>query len=206
MIEFGIFAFVTSITPGPNNSMLMASGIRFGRKKSLPHFFGIWLGFNFLFFLGGNLLSYVPDFVFQYLQYAGYVVILYIAYKVAMTKTSVQKNDDDEDKPFTFLQAALFQWVNPKGVVMAVSGLTAFQLPHLQANLIYLIVGGPCVLTWLYLGESLQNFLIGNQKLERVVYVLLALSMVASFTSCLNIFIPSISAKLSENSTLPSSC
>ena len=61
MVEFGIFAFVTSITPGPNNSMLMASGIRFGRKKSLPHFFGIWLGFNFLFFLGGNLLSYVPE-------------------------------------------------------------------------------------------------------------------------------------------------
>ena len=46
MFEFGIFAFVTSITPGPNNSMLMASGIRFGRKKSLPHFFGIWLGFH----------------------------------------------------------------------------------------------------------------------------------------------------------------
>jgi threonine/homoserine/homoserine lactone efflux protein len=125
------------------------------------------------------LLSYVPDIVFQYLQYAGYVVILYIAYKVAMTKTSIQKNAD-EDKPFTFLQAALFQWVNPKGVVMAVSGLTAFQLDHLQANLIYLIVGGPCILTWLYLGESLQNFLIGNQKLERVVYILLALSMVAS--------------------------
>ena len=91
MIEFGIFAFVTSITPGPNNSMLMASGIRFGRKKSLPHFFGIWLGFNFLFFLGGNLLSYVPNVVFEYLQYAGYIVILYIAYKVAMTKTTIQK-------------------------------------------------------------------------------------------------------------------
>ena len=102
------------------------------------------------------MLSYVPDFVFQYLQYAGYVVILYIAYKVAMTKTSVQKNDDDEDKPFTFLQAALFQWVNPKGVVMAVSGLTAFQLPHLQANLIYLIVGGPCVLTWLSLSRLIS--------------------------------------------------
>ena len=103
MIEFGIFAFVTSITPGPNNSMLMASGIRFGRKKSLPHFFGIWLGFNFLFFLGGNLLSYVPDIVFEYLQYAGYVVILYIAYKVALTKTTVNKNNK-EGKPFTFIQ------------------------------------------------------------------------------------------------------
>ena len=179
MIEFGIFAFVTSITPGPNNSMQMASGIRFGRKKSLPHFFGIWLGFNFLFFLGGNLLSYVPDIVFEYLQYAGYIVILYIAYKVAMTKTTVKKGSK-EDKPFTFIQAALFQWVNPKGVVMAVSGLTAFQLPHLQANLIYLLIGGPCVLTWLYLGERLQNFLIGNKKLERIVYVILALSMVAS--------------------------
>ena len=96
-----------------------------------------------------------------------------------MTKTTIQKSAKEE-RPFTFLQAALFQWVNPKGVVMAVSGLTAFQLPHLQANLIYLVVGGPCVLTWLYLGESLQNFLIGNQKLERAVYVLLALSMVGS--------------------------
>ena len=69
---------------------------------------------------------------------------------------------------------------SPKGVVMAVSGLTAFQIPHLQANLIYLLVGGPCVLTWLYLGERLQNLLIGNKKLERVVYVILAMSMVAS--------------------------
>jgi threonine/homoserine/homoserine lactone efflux protein len=96
-----------------------------------------------------------------------------------MTKTTVKKGSK-EDKPFTFIQAALFQWVNPKGVVMAVSGLTAFQLPHLQANLIYLLIGGPCVLTWLYLGERLQNFLIGNKKLERIVYVILALSMVAS--------------------------
>tara|TARA_A200000113_G_scaffold142170_1_gene127719 strand:+ start:56 stop:403 length:348 start_codon:yes stop_codon:yes gene_type:complete len=113
MFEFGIFAFVTSITPGPNNSMLMASGIRFGRKKSLPHFFGIWLGFNFLFFLGGNLLSYIPEVVFQYLQYAGYIVITYIAYKIALTKTS-DKQTNSSEKPFTFFQAALFQWVNPR--------------------------------------------------------------------------------------------
>ena len=179
MIEFGIFAFVTSITPGPNNSMLMASGIRFGIKKSLPHFFGIWLGFNFLFFLGGNLLSYIPEVVFEYLQYAGYVVITYIAYKIALTKTSDKKIQEGE-KPFTFIQAALFQWVNPKGVVMAVSGLTAFEIVHLQANLIYLLVGGPCVILWLLLGERLQNFLLQNSKLERIVYVFLALSMIAS--------------------------
>ena len=179
MIEFGIFAFVTSITPGPNNSMLMASGIRFGIKKSLPHFFGIWLGFNFLFFLGGNLLSYIPEVVFEYLQYAGYVVITYIAYKIALTKTSDKKIQEGE-KPFTFIQAALFQWVNPKGVVMAVSGLTAFEIEHVQANLIYLLVGGPCVILWLLIGERLQNFLLQNSKLERIVYVVLALSMISS--------------------------
>ena len=136
MFEFGIFAFVSSITAGPNCSMVMASGIRFGRKKSLPHFFGIWLGSNFLFFLGGNLLSYVPEVVFRYLQYAGYIVIIYIAYKIALTKTADKQNTSTE-KPFTFIQAALFQWVNPKGVVMAVSGLTAFDIPHLQACLLY---------------------------------------------------------------------
>ena len=107
LIEFGIFAFVTSITPGPNNSMLMASGIKFGIKKSLPHFFGIWLGFNFLFFVGGFLLSYIPAQIFDYLQYVGYVVITYIAYKIALTKTSDKKIQVDE-KPFTFIQACTF--------------------------------------------------------------------------------------------------
>ena len=99
--------------------------------------------------------------------------------KIAITKTSDKQNSSN-DKPFTFIQAALFQWVNPKGVVMAVSGLTAFDIPHLQANLIYLLIGGPCVVTWLFLGEGLQNFLVKNAKLERSVYVLLALSMVSS--------------------------
>ena len=89
-------------------------------------------------------------------------------------------NNPSTEKPFTFIQAALFQWVNPKGVVMAVSGLTAFDIPHLQANLIYLLVGGPCVIAWLFLGEGLQNFLLKNAKLERIVYVLLAVSMVSS--------------------------
>ena len=85
MFEFFIFAFVTAITPGPNNSLLMASGIKFGRKASIPHFLGIWLGFTFLFFVGGFLLTYVPAEIFTYLQYVGYAVITYIAFRVATT-------------------------------------------------------------------------------------------------------------------------
>ena len=178
MLEFFIFASVTAITPGPNNSMLMASGIKFGRRPSIPHFLGIWLGFTFLFFVGGYILSFVPSEVFTYLQYIGYGVIVYIAYKIATTKTSTDKSKIE--KPFTFIQACLFQWVNPKGVVMAISGLTAFNITHLQGTSIYFLVLPFCVGIWLLLGEKLQNWLRKNSTLERTVYIFLGLSMIAS--------------------------
>ncbi len=164
MLEFFIFASVTAITPGPNNSMLMASGIKFGRRPSIPHFLGIWLGFTFLFFVGGYILSFVPSEVFTYL--------------IATTKTSTDKSKIE--KPFTFIQACLFQWVNPKGVVMAISGLTAFNITHLQGTLIYFSVLPFCVGIWLLLGEKLQNWLRKNSTLERTVYIFLGLSMIAS--------------------------
>ena len=113
MFEFFIFAFVTAITPGPNNSMLMASGIKFGRKASIPHYLGIWLGFTFLFFVGGFLLSYIPAQVFDYLQYVGYAVITNIAYRIATTSLGPDVESSTVDKPFTFIQACLFQWINP---------------------------------------------------------------------------------------------
>ena len=101
MFEFFIFAFVTAITPGPNNSMLMASSLKFGKKASIPHFLGIWLGFTFLFFVGGFALSFIPIKIFDYLQYVGYAVITYIAFKVATTTTSISK--EKIEKPFTFI-------------------------------------------------------------------------------------------------------
>ena len=190
MFEFFIFAFVTAITPGPNNSMLMASGIKFGRKKSIPHFLGIWFGFTFLFLIGGFLLSFIPNEVFQYIQYVGYVVIIYIAYKISITKTSVEDNSGLK-KPLTFIQGCLFQWINPKGIVMAVSGLTAFKLTSIEGALIYFTVLPFCVGIWLILGESLQGWLIKNSSSgfyfrgifiswERAIYIILGLSMVGS--------------------------
>ena len=180
LVSFSIFALMAAITPGPNNIMLAASGANYGFRRTLPHIIGVCFGFGCLVIAGGlgvgRFLETFPQF-FSILKMLALLFLLYLVWKVG-TASSPKLSPDG--KPMRFHTAALFQWVNPKGVVMAVSGLTAFQLPHLQANLIYLIVGGPCVLTWLYLGESLQNFLIGNQKLERVVYVLLALSMVAS--------------------------
>ena len=180
MFEFFIFAFVTAITPGPNNSLLMASGIKFGRKASIPHFLGIWLGFTFLFFVGGFLLTYVPAEIFDYIQYVGYAVIIYIAYRVATTPLDTNVKGSIVEKPFTFIQACLFQWINPKGVFMAVSGLTAFNITNNQGALIYFLVLPFCVGIWLILGEQLQNSLKKNKTVARATYVVLGISMIAS--------------------------
>ena len=143
----------------------MASGIRFGRKKSLPHFCGIWLGFTFLFFIGGYLLTFVPEVIFEYLKYFGYVVFTYIAYKVATTKSSSQKTQGLE-KPFTFIQASLFQWVNPKAWVLAVGATVTYTVISdsyvfqvLTIALLFMIFGAPCTMLWLWFGASLKTIL-----------------------------------------------
>ena len=109
----------------------------------------------------------------------GYAVITYIAYKVATTKTS-STNEAGLQKPLTFIQGCLFQWVNPKGLVMAISGLTAFNITSTQGALIYFSVLPFCVGIWLILGEAMQGWLQKNSTVERIVYIILGLSMVAS--------------------------
>ena len=124
-------------------------------------------------------MSFIPDIIFNYLQYFGYAVITYIAYKVATTKTS-STNEAGLQKPLTFIQGCLFQWVNPKGLVMAISGLTAFNITSTQGALIYFSVLPFCVGIWLILGEAMQGWLQKNSTVERIVYIILGLSMVAS--------------------------
>ena len=170
---FWIFAFVTAITPGPNNSLLMASGIKFGRKKSIPHFLGIWLGFTFLFFVGGFLLHI---FQLKFLIIFNMLVtrLLHILHTGLPLLLDTNVKGSTVEKPFTFIQACLFQWINPKGVVMAVSGLTAFNITNNQGALIYFLVLPFCVGIWLILGEQLQNSLKKNKTVARAAYVVLA--------------------------------
>ena len=130
--------------------------------------------------MGGFLLSYIPAQIFDYLQYVGYAVITYIAYRIATTSLGPDVESSTVDKPFTFIQACLFQWINPKGVVMAVSGLTAFNITNNQGTLIYFLVLPFCVGIWLILGEQLQTSLEKNKKVARLAYVVLGISMIAS--------------------------
>ena len=118
--------------------------------------------------------------IFDYIQYVGYAIIIYIAYKVATTSLDTNVKGSTVEKPFTFTQACLFQWINPKGVFMAVSGLTAFNITNNQGALIYFLVLPFCVGIWLILGEQLQNSLEKNKTVARTTYVVLGVSMIAS--------------------------
>ena len=130
-----LFAFTTSITPGPNNMMLFASGVNFGFARTIPHMLGIGAGFlSLLIAVGlglGALLRSVPV-VYTALKFAGGAYLLWVAWKIG---TSRSLSDGKAGaKPMTFLGAAAFQWVNPKAWVMAVTAMTqAFGLTHWKA-------------------------------------------------------------------------
>jgi len=128
LLAFIAFAFVTSVTPGPNNMMLLASGVNFGVRRSIPHMFGISLGFMLLVAavgLGlGQVFQRLPV-LHDALRYVGAAYLLYLAWKIAQSGAP-QSRENAEAKPFTFLQAAAFQWVNPKAWIMAIGAITTY--------------------------------------------------------------------------------
>ncbi|SLN56066.1 Cysteine/O-acetylserine efflux protein [Roseovarius litorisediminis] len=121
------FALVTVITPGPNNLMLMASGANFGFRRTVPHMFGIGLGFPGMVFLVGIGVMQLFDLwplSYTILKVLSVIYLLYLAWKIA--HAAAPKEAMTEGKPLTFLQAAAFQWVNPKAWSMAMSAITLY--------------------------------------------------------------------------------
>lgn len=116
-----LFALVSSITPGPNNIMLASSGLTFGFRRTIPHMLGVNLGFTLMLVLVGlglgTMFQQLP-WLYTVLKYAGAMYLLYLAWKIAMS--GPLESGAQRGRPFTFMQAALFQWVNPKAWVMAV--------------------------------------------------------------------------------------
>ena len=124
---FIVFAVATLFTPGPNNIMLMASGLNFGLSRTVPHGFGVPLGFGFMVLVVGfGLGAFFAAFpiAYQVLKYVGAAYLLYLAWRIA-TAAGVH-NENARARPFTFFQAAAFQWVNAKAWVMAIGAVTAY--------------------------------------------------------------------------------
>ncbi|WP_135075927.1 LysE family transporter [Terasakiella sp. SH-1] len=178
MLNFALFAFVTSITPGPNNSLLMASGVRFGIKRTLPHLFGINLGFGFMFLLVGSILPLLPEGSMEVLEWVAMALLFYIAFKIATASTEFADPSADE-KPWGFFRAAAFQWINPKALMMAFAGATSYGLDTVTGAVIFTLTNTVCA-SWIFAGAWMRRFLIDNPLRTRILYIILSLIMVAT--------------------------
>lgn len=165
------FAFVTSITPGPNNLMLMASGANYGFRRTIPHMLGVGIGFAVMVVIVGLGLMQVFDAIpitHTILKYAGMAYLLLLAWKIAhaeMPDTTAPKG-----KPMTFIQAALFQWVNPKAWQMGLTAITLYApdrslLSIVLVGVVFGMVNLPSVSTWTVLGQQLRRILSSRRRL-----------------------------------------
>lgn len=180
------FAFVASITPGPNNLMLLASGTNFGFRRTIPHSLGVAIGFTVMTLLVGAGLAQVftqyPE-SYTVLKVASVCYMLFLAWKIA---TAVPPSGESETsgKPFTFIQAALFQWVNPKAWTMTLTAISVYAPDQSLKSvalvaLIFGMINLPCICTWILLGRELR-LLLADPKRLRIFNITMASLLVLS--------------------------
>ncbi len=181
------FAFASSITPGPNNLMLMSSGANYGLRRTVPHMLGVSLGHAFMVFMIGVFLLQVfeayPELNLA-LTVAGGTYMLWLAWKIAHAVPP--EACSVEGKPFTFLQAAAFQWVNPKAWIMGITAISGYApdnagvvLGAATVAVIFCAVNLPSVTVWAWMGVQVRRWL-GTAARLRVFNVTMALLLVAS--------------------------
>lgn len=182
-----LFAFTTSITPGPNNMMLFASGVNFGFRRTIPHMLGIGAGFLSLLLgvgLGLGALLHTVPLLYTVLKFAGGAYLVWIAWKIATSRSIAEKESGAQ--PMSFISAAGFQWVNPKAWVMAVTAMATYTNPQLYfisvllVGLAFAAVNLPSVSTWAGFGSALRDWLSDPVRLKWfniTMAVLLVLSL-----------------------------
>jgi threonine/homoserine/homoserine lactone efflux protein len=189
LLAFIVFAFVTSVTPGPNNMMLLASGINFGLRRSLPHLLGISLGMLVMvsaigFGLGELLKLYPP--LYNVLRYGGAAYLLYLSWKIA-TAAAPQANGQPGGKPMSFIQAVAFQWINPKAWIMAIAAISTYAPAQPVAAQILFIAGlfalinYPTCSLWILAGSLLRRALENPLWLRRFNYLMAGLLVLSLY-------------------------
>jgi len=181
-----IFAFVSSITPGPNNLMLMNSGANFGFKQTIPHLLGVGIGFTLMIVLVGmGVMQIFSSFPFSYeiLKALSIIYLVYLALKIARSGSTTEQKSTSA-KPLTFIQAALFQWVNPKAWTMALTAVSIYApsqsfVAILLVALIFGVINLPCISSWIVLGQKMQLVLTAPKHLK-IFNITMALLLIIS--------------------------
>jgi threonine/homoserine/homoserine lactone efflux protein len=179
------FAFVTSITPGPNNMMLIASGANFGFWRTVPHMLGISLGHTAMTLIVGlglaGIVQQEPR-ILVVLKWVSVAYLLWLAWKLA--NAAAPGSATTGARPMTFLGAALFQWVNPKAWTMSLGAVTAYATnpTPLTVALIattFAVINLPSVSVWTLAGQELRRWLTSPTRLTVFNWTMAAL-LVAS--------------------------
>jgi threonine/homoserine/homoserine lactone efflux protein len=179
------FAFVSTITPGPNNLMLMASGVNWGLRRTVPHLAGVSLGVvAMVLVLGAGLAQVFLRYpaVAVALKVASLGYMLWLAWRIATA--AAPEGGAGRGRPLSFLQAAGFQWVNPKVWAMSLTGISVYSggggiAGILPVALAFLMVGPPSNFTWVVMGRALRRALADPVALRRF-NLAMALLLVAS--------------------------
>ncbi|QIZ77948.1 LysE family translocator [Ferrimonas lipolytica] len=182
-----MFALVSTITPGPNNMMLLASGANWGVRRSIPHLLGVAIGFSVMVLMVGiGIMQLFERYPLSntLLKYGSGSYMVFLAYKIA-TASAPKLDEVSTSKPISFIQAAMFQWVNPKAWAMAIGAISLYA-PNRELSsigiiaLVYGVVNLPSISLWTILGQQLQRVLTNERRLRifnRTMALLLVLSL-----------------------------
>jgi len=185
ILAYIVFSIVTSVTPGPNNMMLTATGANVGIRRGMPHLLGITFGFGFMLFLltagvGTALLSN-PTMLLA-LKVAGVAVLLWLSWRIA---TAGRTKGAERERPIGFLSAVAFQWVNPKAWLIAAGSMSFLQpdiAPVWQAiffGLTFVVLGIPCMLVWLVFGAAMQ-YVLRTERALRIFNITMGVLLAAT--------------------------
>ncbi|MCP4325598.1 MAG: LysE family translocator [Psychromonas sp.] len=197
IMAIALFSFVMSVTPGPNNVMLLASGAQFGYQKTLPHIFGILIGVASLLvavLLGLGLIFESYPQLYDLLKVVGTIYLFWLAWKIttASTENSTLSNKQNRDAPMSLINASLFQFVNPKAWAMSIGSISTFTLSgeaYIESGIwimiCFAITGFIAISLWTYLGVKISLLLTTKQQKKRFNYTM-GLMTVATLFFILN--------------------
>jgi threonine/homoserine/homoserine lactone efflux protein len=187
LLAFVMFAFVMAFTPGPNNVMLLSSGVTHGFRRTVPHILGVTFGFAFMIAAVGFGLAtvFINYPVLQtILKYLGAAYLIYLAVAIAMSGP-VKAGEGEARRPMTFWGAAIFQWVNAKGWVMVIGTITAyaaiasFPFNIMIQTVISFLMGIGSTVTWTLFGSALRPVL-SSERAVRAFNIVMAVLLLAS--------------------------
>ena len=189
IVSIALFWFVTAYTPGPNNVVASYSGFNFGIIKTLPHIFGVTLGFTSLvLFLTIGLINVFKLFpiIQEIMKYLGTLFLIYLAYKIATSTTS---DETKKENPVKFIETFFFQYLNPKGVTVAIIVVSTYvELGENYINyatqvvLLALLFSSTSITLWTFIGKFLRKFATNEKFIKYFNYAMSCLLLLSIIT------------------------